>query len=81
MTIKGDERCHALYLLAGPSMRLYIEAVRVSFVARYGHTLYSKKSRSGVDTAGGIRAATVRLTEVCRYGLVPMTSVDNFHQK
>ena len=34
-----------------------------------------------VDTAGGIRAATVRLTQVCRYGLVPMTLVYNLHQK
>ena len=34
-----------------------------------------------VDTAGGIRAATVRLTQVCRYGPLPMTLVDKFHQK
>ena len=34
-----------------------------------------------VDTAGGVRAATVRLSQVCRYGLVPMTPVDKSHQK
>ena len=34
-----------------------------------------------VDTAGGIRAATVRLSQVCRYWPLPMTPVDKFHQK
>ena len=34
-----------------------------------------------VDTAGGIRAATVRLSQVCRYVSAPMTPVDKFHQK
>ena len=49
--------------------------------------LYKRSRRDGsrlvepVDTAGGIRAATVRLTQVCRYGPLPMTLVDKFHQK
>ena len=34
-----------------------------------------------VDTAGGIRAATVRLSQVCWYWPAPMTPVDKFHQK
>ena len=44
-------------------------------------TYHSRDPDLVVDTAGRIRAATVRLSQVCRYVSAPMTPVDKFRQK